>query len=295
MNCQYCLTPLGRGKFCGNCGASVPATPPAFEPQQPAWDSDPRNVNVNPQTMPQGGYPTQPTWQPVQPVRRPFYSRWWFWLLVVFGVFFVIGFFAADGESEGGTALSEIELVGTWHWDENALWYYTFYADGTGSRSTYEWGREYFNWSVSGSTLRIESQTRENLQWDRRIERWTMRYDGNRLSLSLEGTTHHYLRGAADNFDEPEPDLTVTAQDIVGTWNWDTNAAWQYFFHINGEGFRGGGPSPVVEFEWTVQDGVLYIDIFGMVEEWAVRIENNEMTLRSLQVAGVMYRYERAR
>jgi len=314
---------MGNGKFCPSCGASSSAasSPPAFEPAQPeqppAWNNDPRNVNVNqqpafdqPQPAWQAQQPMQqqPAWQPVPvPKRRPFYARWWFWVLVVIGVLFVIGVVVGGGEG-----LSEQELVGRWGWDENTSWTYQFDADGTGSR-THNAGRERFYWSVSGRTLRIESQTNRNLQFNRRIERWTMRYNNGELSLSLEGTTYRYIRmgGGGANVIDAEPTVpaettpapaTVTAAQVVGTWNWDEHPTWQYFFAPNGEGTRGGGGASVEEFAWEVENGVLFINSidgralqFGVAnEEWSVRIADGAMTLRSRQAQNMEYTYLRA-
>ncbi|MCL2531770.1 MAG: hypothetical protein FWE40_06405 [Oscillospiraceae bacterium] len=320
MNCQYCLTPMGNGKFCPSCGAAAAAAPPppAQPEQPPAWNNDPRNVNVNPQPGFAPQQPAwqqqpaqQPAWQPVpQPARRPFYARWWFWLLVVFGVFFVIGFFAAGG----GEGLSEQELVGRWGWDENTRWHYIFNEDGTGSRSTDNFGREQFYWSVSGRTLRIESQTNRNLQWGMRIERWTMRYNNGTLSLSLQGTTYRYIRtdGGGGVIDvEPTTipadrdnaiDISVSPEQLQGTWNWDERPTWQYFFAPNGVGTRGGGGAAVEEFSWDVEGGVLFINSvdgdplqFGVAEErWVVLLINNQMILTSMQAEDMSFVYLRA-
>jgi len=309
---------MGNGKFCPSCGAAAAAAPPPQAPdasQQPAWANDPRTVNVNSQfeqpqfgDQPQPPAWTPPAWQPVQTPSRPFYKRWWFWLLLVLGGLLVIGLVVGGGEG-----LSEEELIGRWNWDEASQWHYIFNDDGTGSRSTNTFGRERFYWSVSGRTLRIESQTNSNLQFGRRIERWTMRYNDGRLTLSLGGTTYHYLRvggGAAVVPDvtvpaagtEPAQAAAVTAEQLVGTWNWNTDQTWQYFFAPNGEGTRGGGLFAVEEFTWEVEDGVLFIDSidgaalqFGVAnEEWTVSIAGNTLTLRSRQAQALVYTYIRA-
>lgn len=319
MNCQYCLTPMGNGKFCPSCGAAAAAQPPPAQPEQPpAWNNDPRNVNMNaqpsfePQPQQQGWQqqPAQaPAWQPAPvPARRPFYARWWFWLLVVLGVFFLVGIFASAGES-----LSEQELIGRWNWDGDGRWHYIFNEDGTGTRSTQTFGRERFNWSISGNTLRIESPDNSNLQFGRRVERWTMRYRNGELRLSLEGTRYYYSRardGGGGTIavptvpaeTEPAQVAAVTPERLHGTWNWDDHPTWQYFFAPNGEGTRGGGGAAIEEFEWELRDGVLHINSFdgealqfGVAnEEWNVQIDGNMLHLSSRQANNMSYTYLRA-
>jgi hypothetical protein len=219
----------------------------------------------------------------------------------VFGLFFVIGYLSGSGGgfgSSSGTALTEQELIGTWAWESDATWTYHFDADGTGSRNTEGSRRESFDWRISGSTLRIDSQTSRALSFGVRNERWTMHLDGEILVLRSQqnrSLEYGYIRIGDD------PDASLTAEQLAGTWNWSDNAAWQYFFHVDGEGTRGGGGSGVEEFQWRVQDGVLYIAshdgeelMFGYaLEEWAVRLVHNTMVLTNLQEA-MIYTYERA-
>ncbi|MCL2195258.1 MAG: hypothetical protein FWB76_04835 [Oscillospiraceae bacterium] len=328
MNCQFCLTPIGGGKFCPSCGAAAPAAspPPAAEPAPSAWDStDPRNVNLDQppafaseqqqpawqqqQPMQQQPMQQQP-WQPAaSPARRPIWKRWWFWVLVVLGGLFLIGIFAP---TDGG--LTEQELVGRWNWDNDARWHYIFNEDGTGTRSTQTFGREQFNWSISGNTLRIESPNNNNLQFGRRVERWTMRYREGELRLSLEGSRYYYSRAVGGGGAIPAPTVPaqtepaqviapVTAEQVVGTWNWEEVSTWQYFFAPNGQGTRGGGTAAVEDFEWQVAAGnVLRIRSvdgeplqFGVAnEEWSVQINGNLLVLTSLQAEGMSFTYERA-
>ena len=80
---------------------------------------------------------------------------------------------------------------------------------------------------------------------------------------------------------------------LPGIWNWDEDPAWQYFFHPDGEGTRGGAGVPVIHFDWRTQGNVLYITTDQMEERWTFVISNNRLTLASVEVPGMSFTYTR--
>ena len=73
--------------------------------------------------------------------------------------------------------------------------------------------------------------------------------------------------------------------DLVGTWVFDQNPYWTYTFHAHGTGTRGGGSTEMMDFNWSVDRGVLLIEcsvgFFDdlIYEYWNVTIDGNVLTL----------------
>ena len=86
----------------------------------------------------------------------------------------------------GSGDLSESPFVGTWAFQGSA--WYEFNADGTGSRQNhYGLGRETFTWSVRGSEIRINRDTRDD---NVRNERWNFEFSNNENTVVLDSATH---------------------------------------------------------------------------------------------------------
>ena len=68
MKCEYCDSSF-EGNFCPYCGAKAPAT------------NVPKQVSATP--IQQSGYvDARPVAKPVT-AKKPFYKRWWFWVIIV--------------------------------------------------------------------------------------------------------------------------------------------------------------------------------------------------------------------
>ena len=80
---------------------------------------------------------------------------------------------------------------------------------------------------------------------------------------------------------------------LVGIWNWDNDPAWQYFFHPDGEGTRGGAGAPIAHFDWHTQGDVLYITTERMEERWRFAISGNQLTLINAQDPNMIFVYIR--
>jgi len=117
---------------------------------------------------------------------------------------------------------------------------------------------------------------------------------------------------SAEEFDTVNPDITgdasLTAADLLGVWTCERDESWQYIFAPDGTGFRGGGSTfmteIVVEFEWTLTDGILSmcaspfecggLEGCDLPEFWAVHIVDGVMTITSQQIEGREFSYRRA-
>jgi len=79
-------------------------------------------------------------------------------------------------------------LVGTWTWDSNPNWVYTFNADGTGTRG-FPHSLETFTWEVYGDELRTTTIIM--------IQLWAFEIDGDTLrleTLQVDGISYIYTR-----------------------------------------------------------------------------------------------------
>ncbi|MCL2837410.1 MAG: hypothetical protein FWE00_11875, partial [Defluviitaleaceae bacterium] len=166
--------------------------------------------------------------------------------------------------------LSEHALVGTWNWDDNAFWQYVFNGDGTGTRGLPD-SLDSFTWSIRG-----EGHVRMNVRGQTGNEEWNYTISGDILTLDsrqIAGMTYNYINADA----APAIDL-----ELVGAWNWDDNAFWQYVFSADGTGVRGF-PDSLDSFNWSIQgDGHVRMDVRGHgQEEWNFTISGDILTLES--------------
>lgn len=86
-------------------------------------------------------------------------------------------------------------LVGTWDFPEIPGWSYTFNEDGSGQRGMPGFGVETFNWSTSGTQLRINLDNAPAGYTAN--ERWDYEISGNRLTITsrqTDGLTFSYTR-----------------------------------------------------------------------------------------------------
>ena len=139
-------------------------------------------------------------------------------------------------------------LVGSWVWSGG---YYTFLADGTGSR---DWANEapYFNWGIVGGYLFLtfpDGSPQE--QWPINLH--------SPDAISVGGATFTRI-------DTPIQDI------LVGRWDW--HAGW-YTFAPDGTGTRLWD-STQATFTWQITGNNLLLDIPNSNNEsWAVNITNN--------------------
>jgi len=87
----------------------------------------------------------------------------------------------------------------------------------------------------------------------------------------------------------------LTDHELVGTWNWDNNARWQYNFNADGTGTRGL-PDEIQSFNWSIPgEGRLRLSQRGYrTENWDYTIDGQRLTLDSRQVADLIYHYTNA-
>ncbi|MCL2446930.1 MAG: DUF5640 domain-containing protein [Oscillospiraceae bacterium] len=94
----------------------------------------------------------------------------------------------------------------------------------------------------------------------------------------------------------------VSDHALVGTWTWNTNAAFTYVFNADGTGVRGGAGMPRQGFSWSIPgNGRLNIDIdradvvqgTRRAERWDYSIAGNVVTIESRQESGVRFSYTR--
>ncbi|MCL2388338.1 MAG: DUF5640 domain-containing protein [Defluviitaleaceae bacterium] len=169
------------------------------------------------------------------------------------------------------------ELVGTWYWNADGAYRYTFNADGTGERGFPE-THQTFTWSTLGDLLviyRDHSRRNEiaNESWDFEIvdDVLTIR------SHHAAKTNFSYVRGG-----------TEQNEALVGRWRWDTNTSYIYTFHEDGTGTRNF-PAPNDTFTWSTHEDTLFITrdtlTAGIIrgEIWTFELGENTITITSQQ------------
>jgi len=93
---------------------------------------------------------------------------------------------------------------------------------------------------------------------------------------------------------EVTPVVTITleqAPQLLGTWDWDTDANFRYVFYADGTGSRGftGDVNP---FLWQTQGADhLQIVIDGMLEDWTFTIEDGILTIENWLVPEMIFSY----
>jgi len=174
-------------------------------------------------------------------------------------------------------------LVGEWTWDDNWLYEYVFYDDGTGWRGLPDWIEE-LQWTVPGDGhLRIDIAGGMREEWNYTINGDTFSTE----SRQFAGISHSYTRKGAEPILSPE---------LFGTWIWDENELYEYVFYEDGTGWRGL-PDWIEEFSWGIPgEGHLRIFIVGsgIREDWNYIVDEDIMTLESRQMANVRFSYIRA-
>ena len=192
-------------------------------------------------------------------------------------------------ETEDEPEVAEFPLAGEWLWDGLLAYIYIFEEDGSGMRGFVCDGEEgfvpeieFFEWSTTddGSlTIEIDDGT---------VEQWSYVINGAVLTIRSEqlvGLEYSYIRIVTEGEDE-----------MVGTWAWVGDSAWEYVFEANGQGTRTNVTNTGVEtFEWILTaDGGLILDMDGgIVEMWSYVIEDDMLTLTSRQAIGMAFSYQR--
>jgi len=305
MFCKNCGNQLKpSASFCPSCGSQVgaPAPAPAQFPEQqpqpytpdPAYNAEPA---YNPDTYnPTPAYNPYPTYNtgPELPQKKPFYKRWWFWLITII-LLLIIGFLALAGVGlrhapTSDPAPGDHALVGTWEWDESNVYLLIFNNEGQGSRGFFPLIQR-FDWEITEDGY-INKTFRGGV-----VEPWDFVIRGNVLSIDQRDSDRAYSyirRGEApapiesDETTQPPdngetiPVPPITPGDasalLVGEWLWDRTERLYYTFRADGTGLRGFAQNN--NFTWHVtSDGGLVINFGTRDGDWAFTIENDVLTI----------------
>ena len=110
------------------------------------------------------------------------------------------------------------------------------------------------------------------------------------LRAALEATADHQ-----DYLDIVGRPATGDALQLVGTWAWTVDSAWQYTFAADGTGTRPGMTADPIDFTWGVEGDLLVIavTVFGIESDelWSWEIEDGTLTITSRQVHGLSHSY----
>ena len=328
----------GFCQFCGSqVGATVPTAASTQFPEQnfsqsspdPAYAPDPV-YGSDPAYQPDPVYNPPPAPYPAYgmglepPPKRPFYKRWWFWVITVV-LLLIVGLFALIGI--GFRHIEHIPaqpgdhaLVGIWEWEDSTTYLYVFNADGTGSRGfapliqRFEWEidagghlilelrgyAEIITYSISGNRLTLNHRGGNTYRYTRRTEAAAALPSGDDTTTQPQDNNVTETLPDPDVHEETVPaSAPGDAHPLVGTWAYDENQNWRYFFFPDGTGARGAGSG--YEFEWRVEDGNrLYITFasaaanrtFRLREErWTYTIADGTLTLDSRQDASASFSY----
>jgi len=212
------------------------------------------------------------------------------------------------GNELPGAPIAAADLIGVWEWEFGSH-IFVFNADGTGIggfidlvESVNPDDLDDFTWEIlNGNHIYIDY----NDWW---TERWAAVIEGNTLiitDLDFPDIVYTYYRTDDSIFGEkPETggnsgngDVTdASIEDLLtgGVWSWDGDSQVLYAFNPAGVGIRSGTgvPGGIEAFEWSIVDGNLHMEfqadaMFGVdYEMWEVTIENDVLTLESLQGGG---------
>jgi len=183
------------------------------------------------------------------------------------------------------------ELIGVWIWDGNINWQYEFKANGTGVRGMVGIPDEQqdFVWTTYDETyLRLRIEQRYWEEWRYTLRGYDLTLQNHRPFSIVAWETHRFRRADAP--------IRIN-YNLVGIWNWDDNALWQYRFNADGTGTMGL-PDSQEYFVWsTPGPGHLRLDGSDLQGdwrgEWSYRIDGYSLTLESRQEANVVYVYIR--
>jgi len=181
--------------------------------------------------------------------------------------------------TDTAVTITDSALLGTWvdGWGPIFLWVFDqadaveFLDDGTliitqgrireeiswrpGAQGTFSAGGQPFTYSVNGNILVITDSNDDN---------WTFeREDDN-----------------ADKKDDN--DIEISTNNLIGTWEWDSNDDYIYIFNDDGSATRGFSHSHV-DFQWELTDNnVIYMNFENDTERWDATINNDILTISSL-------------
>ena len=163
------------------------------------------------------------------------------------------------------------QLIGTWGWDYNTNYVYTFRADGTGSRGQNP-QVETFQWAVAGDGhiyLTPTNGEQERLRFTR---------NGHLITLGWQGeAVNYYFIQRNVNIE------SHTRAPLVARWTYEGDTDWAYNFETNGRGSRGIQGS-LQNFEWWISaNNLLFLEMGSRIEIWNYGINNNVLTLTYLQ------------
>jgi hypothetical protein len=188
-------------------------------------------------------------------------------------------------------------LIGEWIWVGDAAYSYVFNYDGTGERGFPE-TRDPFLWDtgvlgmmnmgVGGLNLHRGNALRGEIQ----DETWTYVIYENTLYVTNTN------RGHSDRSYSYISAITGQNPALVGSWHWADGEAFTVIFNEDGTGTRGV-PGENDSFSWAADDYRLVVlrdnpgrdEIRG--ELWVIEVEEDRLTLDSLQVEEYFFIYNR--
>ena len=174
----------------------------------------------------------------------------------------------------------DLELVGTWVIFDGNFVEKTINADGTGFLMPFLGEpdeRVDFNWYVAGNTLIRHMEPGLQAEWAYSISENTL------TLLDDSGDAMEFTKGSL-----------YQNTSLIGTWAWDWDNEWEYFFGENATGKRGryGYETQII---WTTLNDILFvIDLDTLaVENWRFMITGGMLHLFDVIDADIRYSYER--
>jgi hypothetical protein len=179
----------------------------------------------------------------------------------------------------GGAATDQYDgLVGTWHWNADGAYVYTFNYDGTGERGFPE-THQTFTWATRGDRLEI---TRDYILRPREIqnEAWTFYIYDYILTMTSNNQEDLYFVYERAATEHPE--------ELVGVWAASLDSSYLVTLNEDGTGRRGRG-SEAETFRWATDYERLNIirdeAPVGMIrgEMWNFEVYEETLTLTNRQ------------
>lgn len=203
----------------------------------------------------------------------------------------------AGGLLLAGCATGELDerLPDEWKFRYHPGFRLVFYEDGAGRRNwqTASEVFETYRWATNDETLRI---TRDNpARNERRIERWTYNFTNNENTLTIRSQDEGDIIYTYDRI--------IQTQALIGRWEYSNAPSFFMEFDANGRIRRNWDWEIVDEFDWrTAYGGRLSIindrpfATGFYFERWTYTLSdnNNTLTIRELDVPGVLFVYHRA-
>jgi len=174
----------------------------------------------------------------------------------------------------------ELQLIGRWAWSSDMNFIHVFEEDGNGYL-IFSNSEESFEWEFIDNEL--------HMTFPYMTERWRVNFGEELLVLSnLEADDEIYIYtrwlGGVTN--------VVHASEFVGMWSWDLDGTYIYVFEGDGTGTRGFS-TETESFEWDFIDDELRMTFPHMTERWQPIIDNDVLTITSLQVRSMQFSYIR--